>query len=297
MMRLRGLAFVLVALALAVVPLAAAVPSATSAHGTIVKMPDGSYSLEIEVTGDTVQCMRYTAPPGITITSASGPGQTGFAGSIFGAQGTNITSGSSKTWTFKTDKPLSQSNKGTLAVSTTCAVGSDVSATLELADFKCKCVSFNARIIPGSLALFGITPQSLNLGFTIGWELTCTAGLSGCVGLFVLTPPQPAAALGTKIRLVKLDGKLGPATGKAACKGKCGEKRTGIQKFRLFGKQPLGSKNRAGKSFELSLARTCEGDKLNPLTFTLVFDKLGQVDKKKSDLNANGKPDGKSGKG
>jgi len=42
----------------------------------------------------------------------------------------------------------------------------------------------------------------------------------------------------------------------------------------------------------LSLARTCEGDKLPPYTFTLVFDKLGQVDKKKSDLNANGKPDG-----
>jgi hypothetical protein len=92
-------------------------------------------------------------------------------------------------------------------------------------------------------------------------------------------------------------GKLGAATGKFACKGQCGAKRTGIQTFRLFGKKPLGSKNRANKSFELSLARTCEGDKLNPFTFTLVFDKLGQVDKKKSDLNANGKPDGKSGKG
>jgi hypothetical protein len=47
----------------------------------------------------------------------------------------------------------------------------------------------------------------------------------------------------------------------------------------------------------MTMSRFCQGVPAKPLKFTLVFDKLGQVDKKKSDLNANGKPDGKSGKG
>jgi cytochrome c oxidase assembly protein Cox11 len=61
-MRLRAFAVVLAAFAFAVVPLAGAMTDAVSAKGTIHRDSDGGYILEIEVTGDTVQCMRYTAP-------------------------------------------------------------------------------------------------------------------------------------------------------------------------------------------------------------------------------------------
>lgn len=288
-MKLQVFAVALIAFAFTVVPLAAAVSDAVSAKGTIVRNPDGSYILEVEVTGDTVQCMRYTAPSGTTITSASGPGQTGFQGSIFGSQGTNISSGSSKSWRFTTDKPLTIGSPGVLEVSATCAFGSDFRATLEgPIDLECRCLSFTARILPKSISLFGITDQSLNLGLTIFWIMNCSTGLEGCTGTLELNPPQPAAALGAKLRLVDKKGKLGKATGTFTCEGQCAKLNEGTQGFRLFGKKPLGAKNRANKTYALTLERTCQGKKLRPLKFKLVFDKLGQVNKKKSDLNPGG---------
>jgi hypothetical protein len=290
-MRLRVFAAALAAGALALVPLAGAASEAVAAKGTIYKQADGSYILEIEVTGDTIQCMRYTAPQGTTVTSASGPGQTQFSGSVFGSQGTNISAGNSKSWRFTTDKPLTPGARGTLEVSATCTFGSDVTVTLDgPIDVECRCLSFTARILPKSISLFGITDQSLNLGFTIFWIMNCSAGLEGCTGTLELNPPQPAAALGAKLRLVDAKGKLGKATGTFTCEGQCAKLNQGTQGYRLFGKKPLGAKNRANKTYTLTLERTCQGKKVAPLKFKLVFDKLGQVSKKKSDLNADGKP-------
>ena len=296
-MKLRGFAIALVALAFAVVPMAAAMPDAVVAKGTITKNPNGSYVLEIESMGDTIQCMRYTAPQGTSITSANGPGQTGFQGSAFGSQGTNIASGNSKLWTFTTDKPLSFGSFGVLEVSATCAFGSDVRVELTYEETgDCRCLSFTARILPKSLSLFGISTTSLNLGFTVFWTMNCSKGVGGCTGEFELNRPQPVTA-GSKLRLVNDKGKLGKATGEFTCKGDCGKLNEGTQRFRLFGKTAMGSKNRANKTYTMTMSRFCQGKPVKPLKFKLVFDKLGQVDKKKSDLNANGKPDGKSGKG
>ena len=288
-MKVRGLVVAVVACAVALVPFAAAKPAAATAHGTIIANPDGSYTLDIEVTGGTVQCIRYTAPQGTTVTGATGPGQTQFAGNIFGSQGTNITAGSSKSWRFTTSRPLTPASRGALEASETCAFGSDFDATLEgPIDLVCKCLSFTARILPKSLSLFGITTESLNLGFTIFWQMNCSTGLQGCTGELELVPPQPAAALGSKIRLVDKNGKLGKATGKFTCEGACAKLNSGTQTVRLFGKKALGSKNRANKTYTLTLKRKCQGDAAPPLKFKLVFDKLGQVNKKKSDLNPGG---------
>lgn len=290
-MKVRGFAFALVACAVALVPFASAMPAAATVHGTIVENPDGSYNLIVEVTGGTVQCIRYTAPLGTNVTGATGPGQTGFQGNVFGSQGTNIAPGTSKTWRFTTSRPLTPGNRGGLEASETCAFGSDFDATLEGPIARvCKCLSFTARILPKSMALFGITTESLNLGFTIFWTMNCSVGLEGCTGQLELVPPQPAAALGSKLRLVDKKGKLGPATGKVTCDGDCGKLNQGTQTFRLFGKKALGSKNRANKSYTLTLKRKCQGVNAKPLKFTLVFDKLGQVSKKKSDFNGDGRP-------
>ena len=301
-MKLRRLTFLVATCVFAAVPLAAASPTAVSARGTLVG-EGTSYTLTVEAGGssDAIQCMRYSTPSGTTIVSVTGPGSTAAFGNGFGSQGTNIIAGNSKTWTFTTSKPISADNHGALEVSSTCAAGSDVTATLEgpLPPGKtnaCKCLTFNARIVPKSLSLFGISDTGLNLGFTVFWTLNCTAGVGGCAGEFEVSPPQPAAQLGSKIRLVDKNGKIGAATGAFTCEGDCGKLTEGTQGFRLFGKKPLGAKNRANKSFTMTMSRTCQGKKLRPITFTLHFDKLGQVDKKKSDLNANGKPDGKEKK-
>jgi hypothetical protein len=148
-------------------------------------------------------------------------------------------------------------------------------------------MDFNARILPNSISLFGRSPTSLNLGFTVSWFMLCSAGLEGCTGTMSLSPPQPAARLGAKLRLVD-KGKLGKATGTFTCTGACAKQNAGIQSFRLFGKKPLGSKARANKKYTLTLTRTCQGVKLPPQKFTIVFDRLGQVNKKKSDLNPFG---------
>ncbi len=284
-MKLRGCAFALAVAAFALVPFAAAQPNATSATGTLTETGPNTYVLEVESTGsDAIQCMRYTAPSGTRIVTVSGPGAQSF-GAGFGAQGTNITPGNSKSWTFTTDKSITPGNNGVLEISATCAFGSDVKATLTgPTALKCKCLSFTARILPKSISLFGITNQSLNLGFTVFWTMNCSTGLEGCEGEFALSPPQPAGALGAKLRLVDAKGKLGPATGKFVCKGDCAKLNTGTQGFRLFGKKPLGAKNRANKSYTLTMSRTCQGVKVAPLKFTITFDKLGQVNKKKSNF-------------
>lgn len=205
-----------------------------------------------------------------------------------------IAPGANLKFPIKFKGPFPQGQSGLLRISSDCKV--DLSVSWFGPGHMCKCISFNARIIPKSISLFGISTTSLNLGFTVGWELRCTTGVSGCSGEFELSRPLPMTA-GSNIRLVDEKGKLGKATGEFSCKGLCGRTTTGIQKFRLFGKTAMGSKNRAGKAYTMTMSRFCQGVRAKPLKFTLVFDKLGQLDKKKSDLNANGKPDGKSGKG
>jgi hypothetical protein len=129
----------------------------------------------------------------------------------------------------------------------------------------------------------------MNLGLTIFWLMNGSVGLEGCTGELELSRLQPVTA-GSNIRLVDKKGKLGRATGKFTCDGACAKLNQGTQMVRLFGKKPLGAKNRANKTYTLTLKRKCQGVALRPLKFKLVFDKLGQVSKKKSDLNADGRP-------
>jgi len=281
-----------------------AVPSATGARATV-----GGYGvvdeggITIYVTGtEAIDCFGVEFPvevesmvPPAGWVAGFNPNNPKLVGGQVLPGNAGIAPGGKLRFPIKFKVPFPQGQSGVLRISADCRT--DISVAWFGPGYKCKCISFNARIIPKSIAFHGLTTQSLNLEFTVGWELKCAPGIAGCEGQFELSPPQPAAKLGSKLRLVNEKGKLGAATGKFTCKGQCGKTVTGIQKFRLFGKKPLGSKNRANKSVELSMSRTCQGAKSPPLTFTLAFDKLGQVDKKKSDLNANGKPDGKSGKG
>src|SRR5438876_447971 len=66
----------------------------------------GTYGLIVSNTGsDPIKCMRYFAPSGTTITSASGNGAASF-GNGFGAQNVNIPAGGSASFSFTTSQPL-----------------------------------------------------------------------------------------------------------------------------------------------------------------------------------------------
>lgn len=87
------------------------------------------WTLTIGNTGDTtIQCMRFTAANGVTVTRANGPGTVQQQPNGFASQGINLAPGGNVVFSFGTAAPYPDNGGGTLFVSDTCATGSDVSA-------------------------------------------------------------------------------------------------------------------------------------------------------------------------
>jgi hypothetical protein len=104
-----------------------------------------------------------------------------------------------------------------------------------------------------------------------------------------LLPSDPALKLGARVR---------PLGGRIDCRGPCAETSSGTKRFTLIGGRALGFGRRGKtiKSIKLRMQRTCQGVRTSDRVFTIVFSKPGSgtfIDKGKSDLNADGKPDGR----
>jgi hypothetical protein len=83
------------------------------------------------------------------------------------------------------------------------------------------------------------------------------------------------------------------------CTGPCNKTTFGTVKFVFTGGRPLGGdrRGRTIKAVGIHIKRICDKRNLPDLTLGIVFDKkTGLVNKKASDLNGNGKPDGGKGK-
>jgi hypothetical protein len=154
----------------------------------------------------------------------------------------------------------------------------------------CRCLRLEARIVPSSIAF--VNPGEtggMHMELTVAWTMACTRGTGGCAGKFDLLPPQPALALRAK---------LSPNLGRINCNGACGKTLTGSKAFVLTAGPKFGGERRGRtvKSMKLRMHRECQGKKTTDRIFTVVFDpRTALVDKKKSDLNANGIADGKKG--
>ena len=154
----------------------------------------------------------------------------------------------------------------------------------------CRCIRFEARIAPSSIHF--VNPGEtggMHMELKVAWTMICTTGQGRCAGRFDLLPPQPALALGAKLK---------PNFGRINCNSPCGRVSHGTKEFVLTAGPKFGGdrRGRAVKSMQLRMHRECQGRKTSDRIFTFVFDpRTALVDKKKSDLNANGIADGKKG--
>jgi hypothetical protein len=175
----------------------------------------------------------------------------------------------------------------------------------------CKCLKLVAQIDPATLVFVNPGERSgMHLEFVVDWKMTCTKGTGNCDAQLALTPPSPGK-LGTKLVAVPVvpgprlecarlcANTVSAAGGVIKCTGPCNKTTFGTVKFVFTGGRPLGGdrRGRTIKAVGIHIKRICDKRNLPDLTLGIVFDKkTGLVNKKASDLNGNGKPDGGKGK-
>lgn len=279
----------------------------TAAKGTITAVPGqaNTYVLTVENTGnEAIQCMRFFAASGVTITGVSPPAQQESA-SVFSAGPTlNITPGNSSNFTFTTQAPYPTDGGGALNVSSTCATGSDVSAPVTgpaggaggppppPVDPRCKCTGLTATLgKPSIRALHGRF-----LGFKLKWKLKCSAGDGdNCRGkIKVKTFPKDVTFTSPRDKVVDCVGRCARTT----------RRRSDLEmlfseRLRPLADAPASRLRRHKKPYpklRIGLDFFClDADGVEKLVgrrvMTVKFDRLGQVDKRASDLDGDGDPD------
>lgn len=121
------------------------------------------------------------------------------------------------------------------------------------------------------------------------WAMTCSPGTSGCEGRIVVLPEKAG-----HIQLVKITENRQPVQ-YVTCIGPCNKRTTG--KFKV---EATSTKDVHGGTFPFSFNENCElsiptfhEEHLRTEKIKLVFRADGDLDVSKSDLNGDGKPDGK----
>lgn len=147
---------------------------------------------------------------------------------------------------------------------------------------KCACTKLDAVVVPGTVKTL-LVENKIDLDFRVEWQMTCSAGTTGaCEGRLRIRPP----------RKPKFTQRL-PKKAELVCKGDCGKVKGKRERFSLRTNfKAFTPRKRAGRTFKVAIDRFCGGTKLKPVTVALVFNRNGVVDRKKSDLNGNGKDDG-----
>jgi hypothetical protein len=127
--------------------------------------------------------------------------------------------------------------------------------------------------------------------FAINWTITCTGGEGTCRGEIQMLPPVEVRGVlhyDTDLRIVS--GKTVVEKGKKTerreikCAGRCGRKSTGT--FHVVGKSAddLRLRARRGKTFLFKFKLLCDDKQPVQDEMTIVFDKRGFLDRKKSDF-------------
>jgi hypothetical protein len=255
--------------------------STTVAGSGVISGSGTSYTLAVTNSGsDPIRCMRWFAPSGTTVPSASGPGTTSAFGNGFGSQGLNLATGQSATFTFTTSQAISASSNGELHLSGDCvtdiagALSGPAAAQPPPPSGPCNCISLNGRVLAQSIKITNPGENGgLHMEFDVAWFMNCTTGTGGCTGQLKLSRPP------------KLKTRLTPSSGRIVCQTDCGTNRSGVLHFTLVvSSSSFGNETRKGKSLTLNVKRTCQGAKIASQKFVFVFNKVALVDKAKSRL-------------
>lgn len=287
--------------ALLLVPLGQAATATVSAAATIAGSGT-SYRVTIRNTGDEpLRCVGLLLD-GVQPTAATGPaGVLTRVGTFQGrglvhmlAQQSDVVApGGSVTVPFTTNAPIATNAGGELRYSSTCAAGSDVigRATGPAPPPRpCTCKKLD-------VALFGTTKgsESRQTGFfarlELRWTMTCSGGPGKCAGRLFVSGSRTSRVLGVKVFLgTSQDG------GRVSCTGTCTRTASGDERMlvdsdnRAFSKENIGKGK--GRSITIEVDVFCSGERA-PRIFELVFRPgTGNLDRRLSDLNGNGIPDG-----
>ena len=162
----------------------------------------------------------------------------------------------------------------------------------------CKCARLTAEIVPSTLEEHDESVDNLDLSFTLRWTLTCLRQGSPknreCKGTLGLGAVSGTTWLTNRRGFLTVD-----CVAECAAKGKSKRFVTiGMTKLRLSGDlQSLAPAERAGTTESVRVFPVCVGGvKFKPIVLKIVFDHTGQVDLAKSDLDGNGKQDGRKTK-
>jgi hypothetical protein len=275
---MRALAAAAVLGGILAVASAASGARATVAGSGVISGQGTSYTMVVTNTGnETIRCMRWFAPSGTSVPSAGGPGTTSSFGNGFGAQNLSIAPGAQATFTFTTSQVVDPNRNGELHLSSNCV--SDVTGQLSGpagSTSPCVCLSLNGRIVPATIKITNPGERGgIKLEFSVAWTMSCATGSGGCNGQLELIPPQPAKKLKTRFK---------PLAARIDCATNCGSSTSGVSHFTLIGGPGMGNPKRLGKSFTITMKRTCQTRPIAPQKFVLVFNRIGLVDKKKSKL-------------
>ena len=295
-MRLRPLSCATVVV-LALIGLGPSGASAvTRAQGTITEVPGeaNTYVLTVDNTGsDPIQCMRFFAANGVTITGVSPPAEQESASVFSAGPGLQISPGSSRDFRFTTQQPYPTNGGGTLNVSSTCSAGSDVSSQVTgpagaappPGDPACKCTGLTATLVDPTIhALHGRF-----LGFKVRWKLTCSEGAGdNCRGrIKIATFPRDVNITKPRNKVVNCVGRCAATT----------TRRSGLRmilskRLRPLATAPVSKRRkhnfpypplRIGLTFFCLDAAGAE-TRVGRQVMTVRFDRYGQVDRRRSRL-------------
>lgn len=146
----------------------------------------------------------------------------------------------------------------------------------------CECSKVEAVT---ELKFLGVTDRPINLWIDLDWKLRCTGGEGDCNGEIEVLKPKRRTDI------------VAVSKQRIGCKGDCDTIRGGSMRFRFKSKNDLYVDERGGERFSFLVRTAClvggkrVGVRTQPMT--IVFKPNGKVDKAKSDLDADGKPDRK----
>ena len=166
----------------------------------------------------------------------------------------------------------------------------------------CKCADL--QLTPKNVRM-ELIEDHFQLAFGLDWLLDCTGG-SGttCFGSFdVDGPDQPRDVAGIELKLKKPKSKVECQSLGNACRDRTGQTpvRLRIDNLHPVRKNPIGKlKHKLGNNpddngkphvFTFTVKRRCGDGKLKNFVIKVAFNEKGNIDRKASDLNGNGKPD------